>query len=115
MDTTAMKFLGVPLLAWIPLLPLVGAFINLTLGRRLSKSTVGAIACGVVLAACGIAIYLIVGPLWKQFKAGAGGIGLEQTVYTWIEVGNFKAQLAFRMDTLSAVMVFIVTFVGALI
>ena len=55
------------------------------------------------------------GPLWQQFKAGNGGIGIEQTVYTWIEVGSFKAQLAFRLDTLSAVMILIVTFIGSLI
>jgi NADH-quinone oxidoreductase subunit L len=36
-------------------------------------------------------------------------------VYTWIEVGRLKLELAFRLDTLSAVMILIVTFVGLLI
>jgi NADH-quinone oxidoreductase subunit L len=57
----------------------------------------------------------VFGPLWKLFKGGQGGIGIEQTVYTWIEVGSFKAQLAFRLDTLSAVMIIVVTFIGSLI
>jgi len=32
---TGLTFLGLPLLAWVPLLPLLGALINLTLGRKL--------------------------------------------------------------------------------
>ncbi|HEY5923830.1 MAG TPA: NADH-quinone oxidoreductase subunit L [Kofleriaceae bacterium] len=115
MDPQSLKILGLPMLAWVPLLPLIGAFLTLTLGRRISKRTAHTIACGVVLLACALSIYLVAVPLWKQFKAGAGGVGIEQTVYTWIEVGSFKAQLAFRLDTLSAVMILIVTFVGALI
>jgi NADH-quinone oxidoreductase subunit L len=115
MEPQRLQFAGIPLLAWVPLLPLIGAFINLTLGRRFSKGTTNLFAVGSVGAACALAIYLVAGPLWQQFKAGAGGTGIEQTVYTWIEVGSFKAQLAFRLDTLSAVMILIVTFIGSLI
>ncbi|HEY5949439.1 MAG TPA: NADH-quinone oxidoreductase subunit L, partial [Kofleriaceae bacterium] len=99
----------------MPLLPLIGAFLNLTLGRRFSKGTAHTIAVGSVVLSCALACYLVAGPLLKQFKAGQGGVGIEQTVYTWIEVGSFKAQLAFRLDTLSAVMILIVTFIGSLI
>jgi NADH-quinone oxidoreductase subunit L len=115
MDLISLKILGLPMLAWVPLLPLIGAFLNLTLGRRFSKATTNTIAVGSVALACALAVYLVAGPLWKQFKAGAGGAGVEQTVYTWMEVGSFKAQLAFRLDTLSAVMILIVTFIGSLI
>jgi NADH-quinone oxidoreductase subunit L len=41
--------------------------------------------------------------------------GLGNTLFTWIQVGTLKIDLAFRMDTLGAVMVLVVTFVGALI
>jgi NADH-quinone oxidoreductase subunit L len=115
MDPTKLAFGPIPFLALIPLLPLLGAFLNLTLGRRLSKGSVNVIAVGSVAAACALSIYMVAGPLWAQFKAGAGGVGIEQTAYTWIEVGSFKAQLAFRLDTLSAVMILIVTFIGSLI
>src|SRR4028119_335432 len=155
MGPTSLKFLGLPMLAWVPLFPLVGAFINLTLGKRFSKGTAHTVAIAAVAASCALAIYLVAGPprpplqlgnggirgahavapgavaagaascalaiylgagpLWQQFKLGNGGIGIEQTVYTWIEVGTFKAQLAFRLDTLSAVMILIVTFIGSLI
>ena len=53
MDYSQYKFLGLPMLAWIPLLPLLGALINLTLGRRLSKSAVHTIAIAAVVAAFG--------------------------------------------------------------
>src|SRR3954462_10339821 len=115
MDYSSFQFLGLPLLAWIPLLPLRGALVNLTLGRHFSKATIHTIAIASVAAACGLAMYLVFGPLFSSFKDGTLGNGIEQNVYTWIEVGSFKAQLAFRLDTLSAVMVLVITFVGALI
>src|SRR5512146_372176 len=101
MDPMSLQILGLPMLAWVPLLPLLGAFLNLTLGRRFAKSTTHTIAVGSVALACALALYLVAGPLWTQYKAGNGGTGIEQTIYTWIEVGSFKTQLAFRLDTLS--------------
>jgi NADH-quinone oxidoreductase subunit L len=115
MDFSQLNFAGLPLLAWIPLLPLLGALINLVFGRWMSRASVHTVAVAAVVASCGVAIYLVFWPLWAAYKNGQGGIGIEQQVYTWIEVGQFKAQLAFRLDTLSAVMVLIVTFVGSLI
>jgi NADH-quinone oxidoreductase subunit L len=109
------NFAGLPALAWIPLLPLLGALINLTLGSRLSKRSVSIIACGTVIGACVLAFYLV---FWTMFQLEADNEplwkhgGITQTVYTWLQVGTFKAELAFRLDTLSAVMILIVTFVG---
>jgi NADH-quinone oxidoreductase subunit L len=117
MDQPTLQFFGLtlPNLVWIPLLPLLGALVNLTLGRRLPKSVVTTVAVGSVGLSFLLAAALVFGPLLSMFHDGKGGTGLEQTVYTWIEVGSFKANLAFRLDTLSAVMVLIVTFVGMLI
>jgi NADH-quinone oxidoreductase subunit L len=115
MDPTKLAIGPVPYLALIPLLPLVGAFINLTLGRFFSRATTNVFAIGSVAAACALSIYMVGWHLWPLYKAGSGGLGIEQTAYTWIEVGSFKAQLAFRLDTLSAVMILIVTFIGSLI
>jgi NADH-quinone oxidoreductase subunit L len=122
MDYSSMKFGGLPVLAWIPLLPLLGALINLTLGRRFTKSTIHTIAIATVGLAFVLSFWLVFGvpglgggELWKLYKAGGGGTGIAQTVYTWIEVGNLKVELAFRLDTLSAVMILVVTGVGTLI
>ena len=40
---------------------------------------------------------------------------MTSTLYTWIEAGNFTADISFRLDSLSLVFCFVITFVGALI
>ena len=107
-------------LLWIPALPLIGAAFNLLFGRFMSRRTVHLVAVAAVAASFFYAAYLIGGPLWDAFKVWRGAKtevmdGLYQNVYTWIEVGSLKVDLAFRLDTLSAVMVLVITFVGALI
>jgi NADH-quinone oxidoreductase subunit L len=117
------------LLVWIPALPLIGAAINLIFARWLPRWFVHLIAVAVVAASFLAVLFTLVnplgflpgetwaGPLWQQFagRAPDAPVELVQTVYTWIEVGGFKADLAFRLDTLSAVMCLVVTFVGLLI
>src|ERR1044071_5249636 len=115
MDQQISESVGRPILVWIPLVPLLGALINLVLGRRLPRSVIHTVAVGSVGIAFVLSAYAVFGPLLHEFEVGRGGTGLWQRVYTWIEVGQFKAQLAFRLDTLSAVMILIVTFVGFLI
>jgi NADH-quinone oxidoreductase subunit L len=116
MDTSTLQS---QLLVWIPLLPLLGAAVNLIAGRWLERTfgraAVHTVAIAAVGAACVIAAFQVFGPLLTQFHDGHGGAGVVQVVYTWIEAGPFKAQLAFRLDTLSAVMILIVSFVGTLI
>src|SRR5262245_55815450 len=115
MDYSTLKFLGLPLLAWIPLFPLLGAFVNLVFGRWASRGHVHFVAVASVAASCGIAGYLVFGPLLAAFKQAPGNAVIDQSVYTWFEVSRLKLELAFRLDTLSAVMILIVTFVGLLI
>ncbi|GAB4561353.1 MAG: NADH-quinone oxidoreductase subunit L [Haliangiales bacterium] len=118
------------LIFWIPLLPLLGAMFNLLVGRvlwravfgrEISRGVVHFVAVLSVVLAFAVALSLITGPLWAEFQAWRGGggegvlEGLRQHVYTWIEVGTLKIELAFRLDTLSAVMVLVITFVGSLI
>ncbi len=117
---------------WIPLLPLLGAAFNLfvgrvlwrlVFGRELPRRLVHFVAVGAVVAACVVALEVVIVGLyplyqaWHADPASAGTIleGLRQNVYTWIEVGTLRIELAFRVDTLSALMILIVTFVGSLI
>jgi len=101
------------------MLPLLGAAFNLILGPKLSRRVVHFVAVGSVAAAFFVALYLFVGPLWDQYQAHKHGkahtAALYQHVYTWIEVGSLKLDLAFALDTLSGVMIMVVTFVGMLI
>jgi NADH-quinone oxidoreductase subunit L len=107
---------GLPLIAWVALLPLCGAFINLVLGRWMARRTVHVVAVASVAAAFGVAAYAVLGPLLHEFRHGKSElVEIHQHFYTWIKAGTFEVELGFRLDTLSAVMILIVTGVGTLI
>jgi NADH-quinone oxidoreductase subunit L len=106
--------LGLPLLAWIPLLPALGALLNLTLGRKASRGFVHFVSIAAVTASFGVALYSVVGPL-RAALVGTGARFVDGSIYEWISVGDFSIDLALRLDTLSAVMILVVTFIGTLI
>jgi NADH-quinone oxidoreductase subunit L len=96
----------------IPILPLLGFLLNGIFGKRLSKPVINAIAVGSVVLSF----------LWvlKTLNAlGAFSGGLEQTYkehyYTWIQSGALNISVDFAIDRLTAVMLMVVTGVGALI
>ena len=50
MDQTIQPYLGpLPILAWIPLFPLLGALFNLVVGRWFSRRVVHAVAVGLAI------------------------------------------------------------------
>ncbi len=90
----------------------MGAAINWFLGRRVrSEKFIGFIACAAVGISTIVAFYL-------AFKSG-GALRSEQPIldhlWTWIQVGNFRADFGLGMDRLSGVYVLFITFVGFLI
>ena len=88
--------------------PLAGALVSGLLGRAIGdKAAMGASILGMVIAA-------ICGPLaFFQLTGGAEPGVLD--LGTWIEAGRFHVEWALRYDTLSAVMVAMVSFVSMLI
>jgi NADH-quinone oxidoreductase subunit L len=112
-------------LLWlIPALPFLGTLLNGVLLRgRLGKRAVAAVACGAVGLSCLLALAAI-----GSYLAGpehAAGEPFEQVLYTWIpasvlpageatagEPGRLTIEMGFLLDPLSAVMLFVVTFVG---
>ncbi|HEY3356957.1 MAG TPA: NADH-quinone oxidoreductase subunit L [Polyangia bacterium] len=98
----------------IPLLPLIGAAVNLLLGRRLGRQAVHFVACGVVLGAATLALNAVFVDLWPLWKAGGHGAvpAVSQTVYEWIRVGDFALPIKLVVDPLTAVMICVVTIVG---
>ena len=116
MDPQSLTFLGLPALLWIPLLPLIGAAFNLILGRYFSKATVGTVAVAAVFGACVLAGILVFWGLFQHPNDAPQALwqtgGYTQTAWNWLEVGSFKAPLALHLDSLSAVMILIITFVG---
>ncbi len=91
----------------IPLLPLIGFLIN-GLGRKhLSKSLIGIIGSGVVLASFAISIWVFL-----QVK---GGNTHDAHYFDFINVGNLKIPFEFKIDQLSSLFLLIITGVGFLI
>jgi NADH-quinone oxidoreductase subunit L len=95
----------VHLLWLIPLLPIAGAALNGALGGRAPKSVVTAIGVGAPLLSLGLALTALVQYMAIYPRA------FEQTLYAWT-AGPLKIDVAFLVDPLSALMLFVVTFVG---
>jgi NADH-quinone oxidoreductase subunit L len=100
------------LLSLIIFAPLVGAAINWFVGRRLrSEKFIGLIACGAVAVSTLVAFYL-------AFKSGGALTATEPVfdhLWTWVQVGSFRADVGLAMDRLSGTYVLFITFVGFLI
>jgi len=91
----------------IPFLPLIGFLVN-GLGRKaLSKSLIGIIGCGVVLASFIISI-------WAFYQVKGGNVYVAN-YFDFISVGSLKIPFAFKIDQLSAIFLLIITGVGFLI
>ena len=92
----------------IPIFPLAGFLINGILGRRFSKPAVNAVAIGSVLLSF----------LWAAYTLLQLG-SLEQPYveryFSWIASGTLNIGFDFAVDRLSAVMLMVVTGIGALI
>jgi NADH-quinone oxidoreductase subunit L len=97
-------------LLWlIPILPFAGTVINACLGRKPAKGLVTAVNVGAPL----LSLLLALGCLWEYART-LNPHPFVQTLYAWT-AGPLKIDAAFLLDPLSAVMTFVVTFVGFLI
>src|SRR5215210_4867812 len=104
------------LLSVVVFAPLVGAVLCWLVGRRVRSETfIGAVACGSV-AVSAICAFIVA-------FTGEGGGALRNTaaapvmshLWTWIQVGSFRADFGFAMDRLSGIYACFITFVGLLI
>ena len=99
-------------LLWlIPVLTFLGATLNGLFGAKLPKPVVTAIGVGFPF----LSLLVALGCLWEL--AQGGGEAFSRTYWTWAAPATLKAgfEMAFLLDRLSAVMLFVVTFVGFLI
>jgi NADH-quinone oxidoreductase subunit L len=100
------------LLSLIIFAPLAGAAINWFVGRRLrNEKLIGLIACGSIAISTLVAFYL-------AFKSGGALRSTEPVfdhLWTWIQVGKFRADFGLAMDRLSGTYALFITFVGFLI
>jgi NADH-quinone oxidoreductase subunit L len=92
----------------IPLLPLLAFLINGFFGRWLGKSA-GWIATILVALSFAVAV-------WVFFEVSQrNGVPFEYQLYTWIPSGDFRVDVAFLIDPLTAVMLMVVLSVGTLV
>jgi NADH-quinone oxidoreductase subunit L len=100
------------LLSLIIFAPLAGAVVNWLVGRRLrNEKFIGIVACASVGISTLVAFYL-------AFKPGGVLTSTEPVfdhLWTWIQVGRFRADFGLAMDRLSGTYALFVTFVGFLI
>ncbi len=94
--------------------PLIGAAILGLFGKRMSERLIAAIACSSIGVST-IAAFAAFAQLLGQPADTAGVRRISDTLFTWINVGTFRADFAFMLDPLSGVMVLFVTGVGLLI
>jgi len=99
------------LLGLIPALPFAGFVVLALVGKRLARPLTAIVGAGSVGLAA-VAMVLV----------GIDFIGTppphhaySQTIWTWLSIGAFKPAIAFYLDALSMVMIFVTTFVGFLI
>jgi NADH-quinone oxidoreductase subunit L len=94
----------------IPLLPFAGFLINGTIGRKLPRVLVTAVAliCTAIPAA-------IVSWLWITMKAAGAPEMIQVVSQPWIQITGLQIDFAFTVDHLTLIMLGVVTGVGFLI
>ncbi len=88
--------------------PLIGFFIAGIFGRMMGARASEAVTTTLLFLACLLA--------WIAFfRVGFGGHDTRVQVMQWIYVGDLKIDWAFRIDTLTAIMLIVVTTVSSLV
>ncbi len=89
--------------------PLLGSLVALLFGKQIGDraSQAVTIICMILAAICGTSAFVSL-----VYGGGAPGV---VTLATWVSSGDFNVTWALRYDTLSAVMVAMITFIATLI
>jgi NADH-quinone oxidoreductase subunit L len=99
------------LLFLVPLLPFCGFAALVVAGRWLSHRQIALVGVGSV----GLSAFFAVLVSFYFIAAAPAGDHFSQSIWTWINVGGFTPQIAFYLDSLSVIMILVVTVVGFLI
>ena len=99
------------LIALIPALPMISFLILVLFSGKLSRKVAGWIGAGSI----GIAAVLTVIVSVDLISALPEIKSYQITLWQWMSVGNLSADISFRLDSLSLVFCFVITFVGFLI
>ncbi len=104
--------LNANLLLAVPLAPLAGAAIAGLFGTSFFGNIVGRKVSHTVTI-LGVAIALVISVMTLQ--AVLAGETFNQSIYTWMTVGGLKFEVGFLIDSLTAMMMCVVTFVSLMV
>jgi len=105
-------------LHWIPLIPLLGAIINglwAIIAARFQKQPSRNIVVAIANGAAFLSFFVSILFFFQLLKFPGEERAIVESIYSWIQVGDFHVSVAFRLDPLSALMVLVVTGVGSFI
>jgi len=98
------------LLTVIVLLPLAGFLLNGLLGKRMGRTFVSVVGCGLPILA-----FLATLRAFAYLQAAGPEAALVEHAYQWATFGELSFDISFYFDRLAAVMTLIITGVGSLI
>ncbi|HEX9015669.1 MAG TPA: proton-conducting transporter membrane subunit, partial [Chloroflexota bacterium] len=99
-------------LLWlIPALPFAGFILLALFGPSMPRAAAAVVGVGSV----GLSMVAFLAVAAGFIGSAAAGHGYGQTLWTWMQVGDFSIPIGLRIDALSLVFVFVITFVGFLI
>jgi NADH-quinone oxidoreductase subunit L len=111
--TSSMPAPGAVGVVWLAVaLPLAGFLINgaIAMARPRAKWLVSLVGPGVLLGAFAVSLAILL-----QLRQAPPDAPYVVKLWSWLDVGDLKVDLAFQVDQLSAVMLLVVTGVGSLI
>jgi NADH-quinone oxidoreductase subunit L len=97
----------------VPLAPLVGALLAGIFGTKFGSNRIGRTLTH-SLTIAGVLISFIISALTLQAVVQSGA-RLNETLYTWMVVGDLKMEIGFLIDGLTAMMMCVVTFVSLMV
>ncbi|MYM81562.1 NADH-quinone oxidoreductase subunit L [Duganella sp. FT50W] len=104
--------LNANLLLAVPLAPLAGAAVAGLLGTKFFGNVVGrkTVTAATIL---GVLVAFIISAM--TLNAVLDGARFNETIYTWMTVAGMKLEVGFQIDSLSAMMMCVVTFVSLMV
>ena len=97
----------------VPMAPLIGSLLAGLGGTLMGSNVLGRRACH-SLTILGVFVAFVLSALTLQSVVQEGA-HFEQTLYTWMQVGELKMEVGFLIDGLTALMMCVVTFVSLMV
>ncbi len=91
----------------VPLAPLFGAIVAGLFGRVIGRTLSHSVTIAGVAVSCWAS--------WLVFQDVQAGHTYNGTVYTWLSIGNLNMEVGFLIDSLTTMMMLVVTFVSLMV